>query len=179
MKELHENESAPFGAPEGGARRPATASQLIRIGRHLGLCFHEAEILLELLEERALDGAADPPQTGLGLGLHRALRRYSPELLSCLRAIPGLFLLTDGVTSNRLERALARLEGLFDAGARIRSVLRTIEAAAKDEAQLLDRATRALLEGVRSGRIAGQAHRGLNGTLLLGLLEPFRRAYEH
>jgi hypothetical protein len=141
---------------------PATDLQLSRLGRHLQLGFHEAEALLDLLEE---PDDEDDPETGADAGggdmlsgtALRDLLTDGSQLLFHLRAMPGLFLFTDGVTLGRLERALSRIDGAAGGVAKIRGLLLRIGRAASKEKRLFQMAVRALHRGARSGQVSLQA----------------------
>jgi hypothetical protein len=138
--------------------RPATDSQLARLGRLLGLGYDEAEALLEALAE------APPPAPGPAPARHRALRqlsgRFPPPVLEALQAVPGVFLLTDGVTPGRLGRARARVDAALSVSGRLELLLAWAEQAAEREAQLLLRAAQALAAAQKGEGPLGERARG-------------------
>lgn len=141
-REIPEQESvAKVVLREGRTGPPATEAQLIRIGRRLGLRYEEAEALLEVLGAEPADGEADEDEGDV------ALRSFSPQVMARLRATPGLFLLTDGMTFGRLERAVSRVRGLKGARRRLRHLGAAVERAAAFEGRLLQQAARALRRG--------------------------------
>lgn len=149
--------AAPVVLRDGGGEQPATDAQLIRIGRRLGLRYEEAEALLEVLRERAgIEGGAGGQEgldeEGAGDG-EMALRSFPPRVMARLQAMPGLFLLTDGMTFGRLERAVSRVRGLCGARRRLRRLGEAVERAAAFEGRLLRQVARALRDrGSTSGR---------------------------
>jgi hypothetical protein len=151
---MRERDDVPEAAPR---TRPATDSQLLRLGRHIGLGFDEAEALLELINSlppAPSHGEGEPGsipgqsgESGRRLqpqAAHRLVALFSPALLHRLRVVPGLFLLLDGVTLSRVERARSRVHGALHGGARLRRFLHRVEVAAGAEADLLSRVARAL-----------------------------------
>lgn len=155
----------------GPPDRPASDSQLLRLGRLLGLRYGEAEALLESLAE-----TAPPPLPALPPALRARLLPFSQELLDALQAVPGVFLLTDGVTPTRLLRARDRARAALAGAARLGRLRDWAEAAAGREVTLLDRAGTALCEALLGG-VAGlgaapRAGLGEAAVLLRELLRP-------
>lgn len=98
-------------------------------------------------------GAAEGSAVGVAELVGHVLRLFPPALLAQLRVLPGVFLLTDGVTPARMERALFRLRGLQGARGRLLGLLSRLEQAAGREARLLLLVTQALLRGAQDGRL--------------------------
>lgn len=148
---LFQAASAPVALRDGRAEQPATDAQLIRIGRRLGLRYEEAEALLEVLgvkpAEVGSSGPGDEDDEDGEDGGEAALRSFSPRVMARLRATPGLFLLTDGMTFGRLERAVSRVRGLYGARRRLRHLGAAVERAAAFEGRLLQQVARALRRG--------------------------------
>ncbi len=170
---------------------PATDLQLLRLGRHLNLGFHEVQALLDLFEEEEDDDdllvelppePRDPhPLPGLGWlrgGPLAEVLQHGPDLLFHLRAVPGLFLFTDGVTLSRLERALSRIDGAVAAAGKIRGLLSRTRHAMSREERLFEVAVRALCQGAVTGLLSRAGQGGdPRPADLIGLLTPLLRSY--